>query len=194
MELIPIAFLLILVIYGIIVFPKQTIDKSKIDNTPYPSDDKPINYTSEISPEDKLRGFKLSETSRLNNRGIVYEKEGDTISAIDTYEACIHYKYPAYHAYDRLLVLYRKKKMYEDELRVARTAIEVFMQENDRRAKGAIKHHPELEEEIKLSLETNKPLIDDEGICYFNPYNVFKYIERLEKIKVKIKRQKNYLH
>lgn len=73
--------------------------------------------------EDKL----LAKCARQNNKGTTYEKEGMIDKAIKVYENNISGDcYPACHSFDRLMVLYRKQKDYENEVRVIRRAIEVL--------------------------------------------------------------------
>lgn len=79
--------------------------------------------------ENKRREELLKTTSELNNKGIAYEKAGEIEAAISTYEECIKLRYPATHAYYRLMVLYRKAKDTVNEERVIRVAIEMFPNE-----------------------------------------------------------------
>ena len=69
---------------------------------------------------------RLSECAALNNKGIRYEKNGEIDKAIDVYERNIADGYPATHAYDRLMVLYRKRKEFDKEIAVIEKAIKVF--------------------------------------------------------------------
>lgn len=69
---------------------------------------------------------RMTTTVTLNNKGIEQEKSGDEDGAIATYEECIKTGYPAHHAYDRLLVIYRRRKDYENEKRVCLLAIDTF--------------------------------------------------------------------
>lgn len=69
----------------------------------------------------------LPKCVELNNKGIECEKQGYIEEAISVYEQNIlPESYPAQHAYDRLLVLYRKQKDYRNELRVCKLAIHAF--------------------------------------------------------------------
>lgn len=68
----------------------------------------------------------LENCAALNNEGIAYEKSGDIDAAIRVYEANIALGYPAHHAFRRLMVLYRKQKDYENEIRVIHLAEEVL--------------------------------------------------------------------
>lgn len=68
----------------------------------------------------------LNKTTELNNQGRDQEKTGNIIGAIDSYEKCIALGYDAYFAYDRLMILYRKIKDYENEERIAMKALSMF--------------------------------------------------------------------
>ena len=71
---------------------------------------------------------KLARCVTLNNKGIALEKVGKISAAIKVYELNIADKtpYPAMHAFDRLMILYRKQKDYTNEIRVIQKAIQVF--------------------------------------------------------------------
>jgi tetratricopeptide (TPR) repeat protein len=70
---------------------------------------------------------KLKQCAKLNNKGKDYEKQGKIKLAIKTYEKNIDGDcYPATYSFDRLMVLYRKAKDYENELRVCEKAIQVL--------------------------------------------------------------------
>lgn len=72
----------------------------------------------------------ISECAELNNEGISHEKNGDVESAIKVYERNICPGcWPARHSFDRLLVLYRKKKDYDSEKRVCLRAVYEFPEE-----------------------------------------------------------------
>lgn len=70
---------------------------------------------------------KLQQCAKLNNKGTAYEKQGKVKQAIKTYEKNIEGDcYPATHSFDRLMILYRKAKDYDNELRVCEKAIQVL--------------------------------------------------------------------
>ena len=73
--------------------------------------------------EDERRLF---QTASLNNQGIALEKEGKIDEAIDVYEQNIVLGYKATHSFDRLRILYRKRKDYENMARVIKREGEVF--------------------------------------------------------------------
>lgn len=73
--------------------------------------------------EDKI----LADCVKRNNRGSTFEKAGKISSAIKVYEANIGIDcYPAHHSFKRLMVLYHKRKDYENELRVINLALQRF--------------------------------------------------------------------
>lgn len=81
--------------------------------------------------ENKSRNYSnrmlmLNKTAELNNRGIIYEKSGRISQAIKVYEECAALGYDATHAYDRLMILYRKAKDYNNEIRIIKRALEIF--------------------------------------------------------------------
>lgn len=61
-----------------------------------------------------------------NLMGIKYEKEGLVDKAIELYEQNIKENFDGNHPYDRLTVIYRKRKQIDDEIRVLEKAIYVF--------------------------------------------------------------------
>ncbi|WP_353122987.1 tetratricopeptide repeat protein [Dysgonomonas capnocytophagoides] len=104
-----------------------------IDYTLAPSDDTLIKVSSsEFSAMLKKKNDydkfsnSLSETANNNNIGIAFEKSGNIDSAIEAYERKLNIAYPALHSYERLMVLYRKEKRYDDEIRVIEKAINDF--------------------------------------------------------------------
>ena len=122
-------------------------------------------------------------SSRLIHIGQSLEKEGMIDEAIAVYEKSILSKLPATIPYDRLMVLYRKKKDYVNEIRIIKDAISVFMAENERRAGRVIEGDSSLYNEVMQALETNESIRYDDGKWAFVQYNVMDYITRLEKAK-----------
>lgn len=68
----------------------------------------------------------LSKTAELNNIGINCEKKGDINGAIEAYEENIKIGYQATHAYDRLRIIYRKIRDWDNMDRVIKRYAEVF--------------------------------------------------------------------
>lgn len=68
----------------------------------------------------------IKKCSELNNLGIKYEQEGNIALAISTYESNLSSPFIACHSFDRLMILYRRLKDYDNEIRVIRTALDVL--------------------------------------------------------------------
>ena len=133
----------------------------------------------------------LNENSRLIKLGIDLEKEGMIYEAIAVYEKAIIPQLPATHPYDRLMILYRKKKDYDNEIRIVKIAISVFMKENERRAGRAIEDDSSLYNQVMQALETNENIRYEDGKWAFVQYDVMEYITRLEKAKRLLEKSKN---
>lgn len=123
----------------------------------------------------------MNESSRLIKLGIDLEKEGMINEAIAVYEKAIIPQLPATHPYDRLMILYRKKKDYDNEVRIIKIAISVFMKENERRAGRIIEEDSSLYNQVMQALETNESIRYEDGKWAFVQYDVMEYITRLEK-------------
>ena len=61
-----------------------------------------------------------------NLKGMEYEKDKNIEKAIEHYEKSINYNFSGSHPYNRLAILYRKNKDYDNEIRVLRKAIEIY--------------------------------------------------------------------
>jgi len=133
----------------------------------------------------------LNENSRLIKLGIDLEKEGMINEAIAVYEKAIIPQLPATHPYDRLMILYRKKKDYDNEIRIIKIAISVFMKENERRAGRAIEDDSSLYNQVMQALETNENIRYEDGKWAFVQYDVMEYITRLEKAKRLLEKSTN---
>lgn len=74
---------------------------------------------------------QLANCAELNNKGIAYEKSGNIDAAIRVYEQNIasNSPYPATHSFERLMILYRKRSDYINEIRVIKKAIRIFPNE-----------------------------------------------------------------
>lgn len=92
--------------------------------------------------EEDVSTFTInqSETSELHNNTLINEPklvllieqakhckdEGNLDDAIKLYEKCIALQYQNSEPYDHLILLYRKKRLKEDEIRVLELAIKLF--------------------------------------------------------------------
>lgn len=96
--------------------------------------------------ERKAADRALKACAKRNTKGKEYEKAGEIGLAIRTYEKNIEGDcYSACHSFDRLMVLYRKRKEYDKELAVIEKALDVLC-----------KRYPNLE--IKYEDRKNKVL------------------------------------
>ena len=77
-----------------------------------------LNY-EEMNKFDNLSFYE-------NQKGMEYEKDKNIDKAIEHYEKSIGYNFQGSHPYNRLAILYRKNKDYDNEIRVLRKAIEVY--------------------------------------------------------------------
>ena len=134
------------------------------------------------------------ENSRLIKLGIDLEKEGMINEAIAVYEKAIIPQLPATHPYDRLMILYRKKKDYYNEIRIIKIAISVFMKENERRAGRIIEEDSSLYNQVMQALETNESIRYEDGKWAFVQYDVMEYITRLEKAKKLLEKSKSTMN
>ena len=62
----------------------------------------------------------------LNKKGMEFEKNNDIDNAIKYYELSIENNFEGTYPYNRLTILYRKKKDYCNEIRVIESAIKIF--------------------------------------------------------------------
>lgn len=89
----------------------------------------------------------MNKCAALNNLGIKYEREGNIALAISTYEENLSSPFIACHSFDRLMILYRKQKDYDNEIRVIQNALE-----------GLCERYPQLKEKYLKRLEKAKAL------------------------------------
>lgn len=69
---------------------------------------------------------KFNKQVDRNLKGIELEMEGKTEDAINLYEQNIKENFDGNHPYDRLAVIYSKKNLIDDEIRVLEKAVWVF--------------------------------------------------------------------
>lgn len=144
-----------------------------------------------IQTEPFLEVNHFEECSRLISLGINLEKEKMIDEAISVYEKAIIPQLPIKHPYERLAILYRKRKDYINEIRVVKIAISVFMKENERRASIACDTDNSLHDMVMQALETNESIRYEDGKWAFVQYDVMKFITRLEKAKKLLNNQNN---
>lgn len=168
------------------------LNKKLLDGETYANIPTRLILQAEQNLEQFQKGDKaLFDCVNRNNNGIELEKSGDIDKAISIYEENIAGDcYPATHSFDRLMILYRKRKDYDNEIRVIEKAIIVFSEVNRQRAEKAIKENPRKRKEIENALITNENVLgyklqasNGKYLYCFCPYNVNKYKDRLIKAK-----------
>lgn len=119
------------------IFEKIQIFTLGIENSVFISD-RQMSILKKKLQERQLSDELLQTTATNNNAGIAAEKAGDIQKAISYYEANLKIDYPAYHSYDRLMIIYRKLKRYEDEIRVIDAAISLLSKRNGLRPDNSL--------------------------------------------------------
>ncbi len=61
-----------------------------------------------------------------NLKGIELEKKGNIEDAVKLYEQNVADEFDGTHPYNRLAIIYRKKRQFDDEIRVLKKAIQIF--------------------------------------------------------------------
>lgn len=109
---------------------KLIIQKSKIEQElkilKNRCDELQLQYENTIdnSISDKVDYSDLGY--ELNKKGMEFEKNNDIDNAIKYYELSIENNFEGTYPYDRLMILYRKKKDYCNEIRVIENGIRMF--------------------------------------------------------------------
>lgn len=80
----------------------------------------------QVNLSDNADLSKLKDPADINLKALELEKQGDVDTAITLYEKNVSHRFDGNCPYDRLAIIYRKKKDYDNEIRVLETAIDVF--------------------------------------------------------------------
>lgn len=129
------------------LFTKMTV--ASLSSRIYPVSWEVIFKLDKKLEDHRAKVAKLNACAEANNKGTALEKAGDIAQAIQVYESNIGEGcYPAAHAFDRLMILYRKSKDYENEIRVIQRAIKVLCRK-----------YPQLREGYKTRLEKARVLL-----------------------------------
>ncbi len=149
----------------------------------YISNNKVLELESKLI-EQKKKDDNLTSTVSTNNDGIAQEKAGNIDLAIKIYEENIGRGSVATHSYERLMILYRKKNEFDNEIEVIEKAIQIFSEENERRYKKAISESKSenKKQEINKGFEECESVKGEDGWVIYNPYPVKKYTSRLQKV------------
>ncbi len=148
--------------------------------------DKQINFKSkfELLKQENIKiQEKLELTASRNNIGIELEKNDLIDDAIKVYEENVAEEVIATRSYERLMIIYRKRQDYNNEIRVINIAIDVFSKENENRYQSALKksNNEKLKDQIHIGHKNCENVRGNDGWIIYSPYPVKKYQERLKK-------------
>ena len=122
---------------------------SDYSEKPYISQDRKILSTVKRNPSS--HPSKDMVDNNLN--GKFYESIKDIDTAIALYEYNIHHRFEGNYPYDRLSIIYRKRKGYRKEINVLETAIDVFTQDVPRSRSDRAKKLSKFKERLKKAKE-----------------------------------------
>jgi tetratricopeptide (TPR) repeat protein len=88
------------------------------------------------------KNYRLAlEVEEKNNVARLAEQDGDLNRAVKLYEQNIKKDYADEFAFERLMIIYRKQKEYNNELRVINRGIKVFQQTMEEHLKHSVARH-----------------------------------------------------
>jgi hypothetical protein len=88
------------------------------------------------------RNYRLAlKVEERNNEARQAEQVGNLQKAIKLYELNIKEEYADEYAFERLMIIFRKQKLYKDELRVINRGIDVFEQSMKEHLKQTLSRH-----------------------------------------------------
>ena len=139
--------------------------------------------------EIRLHNRRLSEILDImvdrNNKGIELEKKKDIENAIKLYEQNVADEFFGTHPYDRLAMIYRKRKQFEDEIRILKRKISIFEKINQEELHYFLEHgSKDYPKKLIEKAKSFKQIRDTKGRVIFNPYPIDDYQKRLEKAKI----------
>nr|BFF37760.1 hypothetical protein BACT7_26220 [Tenacibaculum mesophilum]BFF41182.1 hypothetical protein BACY1_29870 [Tenacibaculum mesophilum] len=85
----------------------------------------PKEIIQEKSENQESDNYFSNQVDR-NLKGKEYEEKGEIESAIKEYEENLKEKFEGSHPYNRLAIIYRKNKDYDNEIRVLKSAIRIY--------------------------------------------------------------------
>lgn len=113
------------------------------------------------------------------------EQEGDFIKASKLYERIIKMQPHDEFAYNRLMIIYRKLRMYEDELRIIEKGVSVFKNQYKKKAKKIMSKN-KTAEKLSKSLAKALGLTDKKGTDLFQPEPIAKWTNRKAVVEKKL--------
>lgn len=143
------------------------------------------NPVEEIRLHNRRLGEILDIMVDRNNKGIELEKKGDIENAIKLYEQNVADEFFGTYPYDRLAIIYRKRKRFDDEIRILKRKISIFEKINQERLHHFLEHcSKDCPKELIEKAKSFKQIRDIKGRVIFNPYPSDDYQKRLEKVKI----------
>jgi len=138
--------------------------------------------------EIRLHNRRLAEIFDImvdrNNKGIELEKKVDIESAIKLYEQNVADEFFGTHPYDRLVIIYRKRKQFDDEIRILKRKISIFEKINQEELHYFLEHcSKDYPKELIEKAKSFKQIRNTKGRVTFAPYPIDDYQKRLEKAK-----------
>ena len=142
------------------------------------------NPVEEIRLHNRRLGEILDIMVNRNNKGSELEKKGDIENAIKLYEQNVADEFFGTYPYDRLAIIYRKRKRFDDEIRILKRKISIFKKINQERIHHFLKHcSKDYPKELIEKAKSFKQIRDIKGGVIFNPYPFDDYQKRLEEAK-----------
>jgi len=142
------------------------------------------NPVEEIRLHNRRLAEILDSMVDRNNKGIELEKKGDIENAIKLYEQNVADEFFGTYPYDRLAIIYRKRKQFDDEIRILKRKISIFEKINQERLHYFLEHcSKDYLKELIEKAKSFKQIRDTKGRVIFNPYPIDDYQKRLEKVK-----------
>lgn len=147
-----------------------------------------------IKAKMKNQDELLAPILEKNKKGQKQEKDGDIDKAIRTYKLNVKYikehneeleKIPT-HSFDRLVILYRKKKDYKNEAKICNLYIKLMEPFHNQQIQKCLQETgDEYKEKIMEAAKKGEPLKNEKGIYIYNPntYAIIKYQKRLLRAK-----------
>jgi len=142
------------------------------------------NPVEEIRLHNRRLAEILDNMVDRNNKGIELEKKGDIENSIKLYEQNVADEFFGTHPYDRLAIIYRKRKQFDDEIRILKRKILIFEKINQERLHHFLEHcSKDYPKELIEKVKSFKQIRDTKGRVIFNPYPIDDCKRRLEKVK-----------
>jgi tetratricopeptide (TPR) repeat protein len=126
--------------------------------------------------------LKIEEKNEIARQA---EEEGDLNKAVKLYEQNIKEDYADEFAFERLMIIYRKQKEYENELRVIDKGIEVFQQQMEKHLKHSLSRHVDNKKLEQLSNAIIKKSGLKDEVFHF-PDPIDKWLKRKEIVEKKL--------